>query len=58
MRTMAAGRVISEHHGGSWNFTSDAAQFMSDEELVAGAKLGHGSGFEELHCRASSSVGP
>ena len=48
---MSAARVISEHHGGSRNFTSDAAQFMSDEALVAGAKMGHGSVFEELHNR-------
>ena len=48
---MSAARVISEHHGGSRNFTSDAAQFMSDEVLVAGAKMGHGSVFEELHNR-------
>ena len=48
---MSAPRVISEHHGGSRNFTSGAAQFMSDEALVAGAKMGHGSVFEELHNR-------
>jgi RNA polymerase sigma-70 factor (ECF subfamily) len=48
---MSAARVISEHHGGSRNFTSDAAQFMSDEALVAGAKMGHGRVFEELHNR-------
>jgi RNA polymerase sigma-70 factor (ECF subfamily) len=48
---MSATRVISEHHGGSRNFTSDAAQFMSDEALVAGAKMGHGSFFDELHER-------
>ena len=48
---MSAARVISEHHGGSRNSTSDAAQFMSDEALVAGAKMGHGSVFEELHNR-------
>ena len=46
---MSAARIISEHHGG--NFTSDAAQFMSDEALVAGAKMGRGSVFEELHNR-------
>jgi RNA polymerase sigma-70 factor (ECF subfamily) len=50
-RTMSAAPVISEHHEGSWNFTSDAARLMSDEALVAGAKLGHGSVFEELHNR-------
>jgi RNA polymerase sigma factor (sigma-70 family) len=48
---MSAARVISEHHGGSRNFTPDAAQFMSDEALVAGAKMGHGSFFDELHER-------
>src|SRR5260370_39741072 len=48
---MSAARVISEHHGGKRNFTSDAAQFMSDEALVAGAKMGHGSVFDELHER-------
>jgi hypothetical protein len=48
---MSAGRVVSEHHGGSRNFTCDAAQFMSDEALVAGAKMSHGSFFDELHER-------
>jgi RNA polymerase sigma-70 factor, ECF subfamily len=48
---MAAAPVVSEHHRGSRNFTSDAAQFMSDEALVAGAKMGHGSVFDELHDR-------
>ena len=48
---MSAARVISGHHGGSRNFTSDAAQFLSDEALVAGAKMGHGSVFDELHER-------
>jgi RNA polymerase sigma factor (sigma-70 family) len=48
---MSAARVISGHHGGSRNVTSDAAQFMSDEALVAGAKMGHGSFFGELHER-------
>jgi RNA polymerase sigma factor (sigma-70 family) len=48
---MSAARVLSGHHGGSRNFTSDAAQFMSDEALVADAKMGHGSVFDELHER-------
>src|SRR5690349_22868760 len=48
---MSAVRVISGHHGGSRNFTSDAAEFLSDEALVAGAKMGHGSCFDELHER-------
>jgi RNA polymerase sigma factor (sigma-70 family) len=48
---MSVARVISGHHGGSRNFTSDAAEFLSDEALVAGAKMGHGSFFDELHER-------
>jgi len=48
---MSAARASSEHHRGSQNVTSDAAQFLSDEQLVAGAKMGHGSFFEELHER-------
>jgi RNA polymerase sigma factor (sigma-70 family) len=48
---MSAARVTSEHHGGSRNFISNTAQFMSDEALVAGAKMGHGSVFDELHDR-------
>ena len=48
---MSGARVISGHHGGSRNFTSDAAQLLSDEALVAGAKTGHGSFFDELHER-------
>jgi len=48
---MSAARTISEHHAGSRNFTSDVAQFMSDEALVAGAKMGQTSFFNELHER-------
>ena len=48
---MSAGRVVSEHHRGSRNFTSDAAQFLSDEALVASAKMGLGRSFDELHER-------
>jgi RNA polymerase sigma factor (sigma-70 family) len=48
---MSAARGISAHHGGSRNFTSHAAEFLSDEALVAGAKMGHGSFFDELHER-------
>src|SRR5580704_16390217 len=48
---MSNAGVISQHHGSSWNFTSDAGQFISDEALVAGAKMGHGSAFHELHER-------
>jgi RNA polymerase sigma-70 factor, ECF subfamily len=48
---MSAARAISEHHARSRNFTSDAAQFMSDEALVAGAKMGQTGFFNELHER-------
>src|SRR5260370_31276632 len=48
---MSASRVISEHHVSSRNFAYEAAQFLSDEALVAGAKMGHGSFFDELHER-------
>jgi len=48
---MSATRVISGHHAGSRNVASEAAQFMSDEALVAGAKMGHGGFFGELHER-------
>jgi RNA polymerase sigma-70 factor (ECF subfamily) len=48
---MSAAQVISEQHGGNGNFTSNAAQFMTDEALVAGAKMGHGSFFDVLHER-------
>ena len=48
---MSAARVTSERNRGSRNFTSPSTQFMSDEALVAGAKMGHGSVFEELHKR-------
>jgi RNA polymerase sigma-70 factor (ECF subfamily) len=48
---MSAARIISAHRGGSRNFTSDAARYLSDEALVAAAKMGHGSVFEELHKR-------
>jgi RNA polymerase sigma-70 factor (ECF subfamily) len=48
---MSTARILSGHHESSRNFTSDAAQFMSDEALVASAKMGHGSFFDELHER-------
>jgi RNA polymerase sigma-70 factor (ECF subfamily) len=48
---MSAAGVISEHLGGSRNFTFDAAQLMSDEALVAGAKMGDRTVFEELRRR-------
>jgi hypothetical protein len=48
---MSAARVLSGHHGGRRNFTSDAAPLLSDEVLVAGAKMGDESFFDELHER-------
>src|SRR5260370_11789807 len=53
---MSAARVISEHHGGSRNFTSDGAQFMSDEVLVAVAKRGDRTAFDELHKRHAAKM--
>jgi hypothetical protein len=48
---MSDARVISGHHGGSRNFTSDAAQFYERRGARRGAKMGHGSFFDELHER-------
>jgi RNA polymerase sigma factor (sigma-70 family) len=48
---MSAAQVTSGHPGGRQNFTSDAARILSDEALVAGAKMGQTSFFNELHER-------
>ena len=47
---MAASRVISPRRGSGRNL-SDHPRFLSDERLVAGAKRGHGTAFDELHKR-------
>jgi RNA polymerase sigma factor (sigma-70 family) len=48
---MTTARAIPPNHVGRRSVTADAAQFLSDEQLVAGAKMGHGNCFEELHDR-------
>jgi RNA polymerase sigma factor (sigma-70 family) len=48
---MSAARVIPYHQGDRRGVTYDAAQFISDEGLVAVAKMGDGTVFEELHKR-------
>jgi RNA polymerase sigma factor (sigma-70 family) len=48
---MIAAQVFSEQHADSRSVTSDAIAFVSDEVLVAAAKTGHGTAFNELHKR-------
>jgi RNA polymerase sigma factor (sigma-70 family) len=48
---MAASRVISLPPGGSAKDSSDDIRFMSDENLVAVAKKGQRTAFDELHNR-------
>jgi RNA polymerase sigma-70 factor (ECF subfamily) len=48
---MTTAQILSEHHGDSGSATSDAAHFMSDEMLVALAKMGHRTVFDELYKR-------
>ena len=48
---MAASRVISLPPGGIAKDSSDDIRFMSDENLVAVAKKGQRTAFDELHNR-------
>jgi RNA polymerase sigma factor (sigma-70 family) len=48
---MTVAQVHSEQQEDSRTVTSDATRFMSDEVLVAAAKMGHGIVFDELHKR-------
>jgi RNA polymerase sigma-70 factor (ECF subfamily) len=48
---MTAAQVFSEQQVDSRSVTSDTIQLMSDEVLVAAAKMGHGTAFNELHKR-------
>jgi RNA polymerase sigma factor (sigma-70 family) len=48
---MTAADVFSEQQVGSQSVMSDAIRFMSDELLVAAAKMGHRTVFNELHKR-------
>jgi RNA polymerase sigma factor (sigma-70 family) len=48
---MTATQVFSEQQIDRRCLTSDVTQFVSDEVLVAAAKMGHGNAFNELHKR-------
>jgi RNA polymerase sigma factor (sigma-70 family) len=48
---MTAAQVFSQQQVDSRSVTSDATRFMSDDVLVAAAKMGHGTAFNELHKR-------
>jgi RNA polymerase sigma factor (sigma-70 family) len=48
---MAAAHVFSDQQMDRQSVISDAIKFMSDEMLVAAAKMGHGTVFDELHKR-------
>ena len=48
---MTAAQVFSQQQVDSRSVISDASRFMSDEVLVAAAKIGHETAFNELHKR-------
>ena len=48
---MTAAQVFSDQQVDSRSVTSDSTRFMSDEVLVAAAKMGHRTVFNELHKR-------
>jgi RNA polymerase sigma factor (sigma-70 family) len=48
---MTAAQVFSDQQVDSRGVTSDSTRFMSDEVLVAAAKMGHRTVFNELHKR-------
>jgi RNA polymerase sigma-70 factor, ECF subfamily len=48
---MPAAHVIPDHHGDGPVVTYDSDKFMSDERLVAVAKMGDGTVFDELRSR-------
>jgi RNA polymerase sigma factor (sigma-70 family) len=50
-RTMSAARVIPHHQRDGRAVANDGAKFISDERLVAVAKMGDGTVFDELHRR-------
>jgi len=55
-RTNLAARTISPHRGDRRSIGSDAPQLMSDEGLVAVAKMGDRTAFDELHKRHAAKV--
>jgi RNA polymerase sigma factor (sigma-70 family) len=48
---MTVAHILSERQEDSRSVVSEAIRFMSDEVLVAAAKIGHGTVFDELHKR-------
>jgi RNA polymerase sigma factor (sigma-70 family) len=48
---MSTARIIPHHQGDEHGVAYDSAQFISDEGLVAVAKMGDGTVFDELHKR-------
>lgn len=48
---MSAALVIPHHHGDGQAVTYDSGKFVSDERLVAVAKMGNGAVFDELRRR-------
>lgn len=53
---MAASRVISLPRGGSAKDSTDGPCLISDEKLVADAKKGQGTAFDELHNRHAAKM--
>jgi len=51
-----AARIISPHQGDRRSIGSDAPQLMSDEGLVAVAKMGDRTAFDELHKRHAAKM--
>ena len=51
-----AGRAILPHRTNRRSIGSDAPQLISDERLVAVAKMGHRTGFDELHKRHAAKM--
>lgn len=51
-----AARIILPHRGDRRGIGSDAPQLMSDEGLVAVAKMGHRTAFDELHKRHAAKM--
>lgn len=51
-----AARIISPHRGDRRSIGSDALQLMSDEGLVAVAKMGDRTAFDELHKRHAAKM--
>ena len=53
---MPAARANSQHQRGNSRVAYDAAQSMNDDGLVAVAKMGNETAFDELHKRHAAKV--